>query len=74
MLTSEMLLRTIKVFILDDIYVDKDSPSHTENIQQMLKHSVTFQNVEAAESAPGTLQIIVRIDNLLMRTYRAPLT
>ena len=54
-----MLLRTIKVFILVDIYVDKDSPSHTENIQQMLKHSVTFQNVEAAESALGTLQIIV---------------
>ena len=40
-----MLLRTNKVFILDDIYVDKDSPSQ-KNIQQMLKHSAAFQDVK----------------------------
>ena len=45
-LTTEMLLRTNKVFILDDIYVDKDSPSQKKNIQQMLKHSAAFQDVE----------------------------
>ena len=40
-----MLLKIIKVFILDDISVDKDSPSQ-KNIQQMLKHSAAFQDVK----------------------------
>ena len=56
---TEMLLRTNKVFILDDIYVDKDSPSQKKHTADVETFSCFSGCREADESAPGTLKIIV---------------
>ena len=69
-----MLLRTIKVFILEDIYVDKDSPSQKKHTADVETFSCFSGWREADESAQGTLKIIALITIMLMRTYRVPLT
>ena len=58
-LTTEMLLKTIKVFILDGIYVDKDSPSQKKHTADVETFSCFSGYRKADESAPGTLKIIV---------------
>ena len=54
-----MLLKIIKVFILDDISVDKDSPSQKKHTADVETFSCFSGCKEADESAPGTLKIIV---------------